>query len=246
MRALATEVEDTSGEFIESVSKAADIETACARLEEYLGNLDCTLLSVKFCDSKDKLPAIRCFGNYPCEIKVLSEKLRETGGCPMTKEAIRLLQPFDAMNIKSSRYPDFLSRRFMDELKKTGHRHVAVIPIVLNRGVAMYSIGLGNQSFNGEIQDFLVRTINQVTILLITRFHELTQLFVPKVLNSRQSRCLMLYSNGANIQEICKLLEFGEATVNCILQSCVNKLEAKNLTHAAAKAIRLGEFVNSV
>lgn len=230
--------------FTDLISDATDTETACARLEDYLRQFQCTLLSVKFCDSRDELPAVRSFGNYPCEIKALSEKLRDTGGCPMTKEAIRLLRPFDALDIQPSRYSDFLSRRFLQELKKTGHRHIAVIPVSMNRGIALYSIGLRDRRFEGELHEFLVSTISQVTVLLLKQFPELSKLFVPNVLNFIQSRCLMLHSNGAHENQIAEIMGLSEMTIHAILNSCVKKLEVKNRAQASVKAIQLGEFVN--
>jgi len=231
-------------DLIGPVTDAQNISDACLRLEEYLSQFGYTLLSVKFCDSEDELPAVRSFGNYPCEIKELSEKMRDTGGCPMTQEAIRLLQPFDALAIEDARYPDFLSRRFLQEIRKTGHSHIAVIPITLNRGIALFSIGLGETSFTGQVHDFLISTISQATILLLTKFPELSQLFLPKVLNAMQSRCLMLHANGADEKQISCIMDISEFTVQAVLSSCMKTLNANNRAHAAVKAVRLGEFTD--
>jgi len=239
-------VEDSILDLLELISGVSDVGAACLCLEEYLSQFGYTLLSVKFCDSEDELPAIRSFGNYPCEIKELSEKLRETGGCPMTQEAIRLLRPFDALAIEDVRYPDFLSRRFLQEIRKTGHSHIAVVPVSLNRGIALFSIGLGEETFTGKVHDFLIATISQTTIFLLTKFPELSQLFVPKVLNPLQSHCLMLHANGANEKQIGHVLKISEFTVQAVLNSCMETLNAHNRAHAAVKAVRLGEFIDVI
>ena len=41
------------------------------------------------------------------------------------------------------------------------------------------------------------------------------------------------------------ILDLSETTVHCILRSCLKKLEANNLAHAATNAVLLGEFVVS-
>ena len=94
------------------VRSCQNIEDACLLLESFLKERGAVLLSVKFCDIDDRKPAIRPFGRYPCAISQLSAELRESGGCPLTKEAIKQLAPFDALLIDDRKYPDFLSKRF--------------------------------------------------------------------------------------------------------------------------------------
>ncbi len=118
-----------------NIADSDNLENACQVYEEYLKQYGLSLLSVKFCDVEGEHPALRPFAGYPNAISKLSGELRDIGGCPITKEAIKQLAPFDAVQINSRDYTDFLSARFLAELKKMDHHHIAVVPLLVGTGI---------------------------------------------------------------------------------------------------------------
>lgn len=231
---------------ISDLANSKDIPSACLVLKDYLSDMGFELLSVKFCDIEDELPAIRPFGNYPCAISELSTAMYPNGGCPLTKEAIRVLYPFDAFEIHQTDYPDFLSRRFLQEIRKMAHEHIAVVPIILGRGLALFTIGLANLSFAGQTRELIISTVSQSTILLIGRFPEIANFFSPKCLSLLEAEILFLSANGFNDVEIGEMRNFGALTVNMIFNNAARKLNARNRSQAISTALSMGEISNTM
>ncbi len=223
---------------------AKDVNWACAVLSQQLKLLNFELLSVKFCDLQDEKPPIRPYGAYPRVISDLAVELRDTGGCPISKEAQQRLSPFDAMHIQQTAQFDFLSKRFLQELQKMNHAHIAVIPIVIGRGLAVYTIGLMDTKFIGETREMLVGLICSATTLLIGQFPDVSTLFEAKLLSSNEARCVMLGSNGHSDFEIGKILGLSEHVVKHLFDSAADKLEAKTRPHLTSKALARGEISN--
>lgn len=232
---------------IESVNQlraANDVNWACAVLGQQLRVAGFELLSIKFCDLQDKTPAIRPYGAYPQIMSDLAVDLRDVGGCPISKEAQRRLAPFDAMAIQLADHFDFLSKRFLQELRKMSHAHIAVIPIVFGRGLAVYTVGLKELKFEGQLREALIGLICNATAALIGQFPEVSKLFEPKQLSSREAQCVMLGSNGHSDLEIGAILGFSEFVVNEFFNSASEKLGTKNRAHLTSRALAKGEISN--
>lgn len=232
---------------VESVSQlrtARDVNWACAVLAQQLKLADFELLSIKFCDLQDEIPAIRPYGAYPQIISNLAVDLRDTGGCPISKEAQKRLVPFDAMTIQQADHVDFLSKRFLQEITKMDHAHIAVIPIIFGRGLAVYTVGLKEKRFAGQLREALLGLICNATAALIGKFPEVSKLFEAKQLSSREARCVMLGSNGHSDIEIGRMLGFSEFVVNAIFSSAAKKLGANNRSHLTSRALAKGEISN--
>jgi len=226
------------------LSLTADVEAACEILDEQLNIQGNDLLSVKFCDLMDEKPAIRPFGRYPRVVSEMATELRQIGGCPISREAQLRLRPFDAMEIEKSAYPDFLSARFLQELKKMDHKHIAVIPIILGRGLGVFTVGLNEQRFEGRKKDALVNFICAATSCLVSHFPEVSTIFETKKLFSMESQCVLLCSNGHTDAEIGKVMNLSEITVAMILSRAAEKLGAKSRAHLVSKALAAGEISN--
>ena len=242
-------LETTSFDFdpIRSVSQlrnAKDVNWACAILGQQLRILEFELLSVKFCDLDDEQPAIRPYGVYPRIMSELAFDLRDSGGCPISKEAQQRLTPFDAMSIQSADHYDFLSKRFLQELQKMNHDHVAVIPIVFGRGLAVYTIGLKEKRFSGPLRESLISMICNATASIIGQFPDVSKLFEPKKLSSREAQCVALGSNGHSDSEIGAILGFSEHVVVAIFRNAAEKLGAKNRSQLTSRALASGEISN--
>ena len=229
---------------VSAVRSCKDIESACLLLESFLLERGIALLSVKFCDIDDRKPAIRPFGRYPCAISQLSTELRENGGCPLTKEAIRRLVPFDALSINEHDYPDFLSKRFLQELRKVDHNHIAVIPVIFGHGLMLVTAGLGDRDFEGDCRDQLVSAVCSFGVAIVHRFSEAAALFESEILSRVEARVLFLFCCGFNRGQIQEIIDLSEITVAIILRNVIRKLGASNIGEAIAKVLAIGEIGN--
>ncbi|WP_162841499.1 helix-turn-helix transcriptional regulator [Salaquimonas pukyongi] len=231
-------------QLVRAVRTCSDIESACRLLESLLQELQIALLSVKFCDIDDKRPAIRPFGRYPCVISQLAVDMRERGGCPMTKEAVKRLVPFDALAISEQDYPDFLSKRFLQELRKVEHSHIAVVPVVIGQGLMLITAGLGKREFEGELRDQLVSVVCCFGAAIVNRFSEIAVLFESEILSRLEARVLFLFCSGFRPSQISETIDLNEVTIMLILRSVIRKLGAANIGEAIAKALAMGEIGN--
>lgn len=229
---------------VAAIRSCQDIESACLLLETFLRKQDIALLSVKFCDIDDKKPAIRAFGRYPCAISQLSVELRESGGCPLTKEAVKRLMPFDAFTIDERDYPDFLSKRFLQELRKIDHGHIAVIPVIFGQGLMLVTAGLGERAFKGECRDELISIACSFGVAIAHRFNEVAVLFESEILSRLEARVLFLFCSGFCRSQIAEMINLNEVTIAIILRSVIRKLGAANSGEAIARALAMGEIGN--
>lgn len=229
---------------INELRSTTDVNWACAVLGQQLQLANFELLSVKFCDLLDEQPAIRPYGAYPRAISRLALELRDTGGCPISKEAQKRLSPFDAKSIQRAQHSDLLSSRFLQELDKLSHAHIAVIPIVLGRGLAVYTIGLHENRFEGQLRETLVGLICNTTTALIGQFPDIAKLFESKKLTSIEGSATSLCSNGCSDVEIGKILGLSEHTIRIVLDTAARRLSAKNRSHLVSRALALGEISN--
>lgn len=227
-----------------AIRTCRDIESACLLLASLLRQQEITLLSVKFCDIKDKRPAIRAYGAYPGAISQLAADMRDSGGCPMSKEAKKRLMPFDAFAISEQDYPDFLSKRFMQELRKLEHSHIAVVPVIIGQGLMLITAGLEKRKFEGEIRDQLVNVVCCFGVAIVNRFAEIAVLFESEVLSRLEVRVLFLFCSGFCPSEISETIDLNEVTITLILRSVIRKLGAANIGEAIAKALAMGEIGN--
>lgn len=238
------EVESSVRELLNEINKSDTVQEACVLLEKYLLGLGHRLLSVKFCDTKDEQPPIRPFVRYPSALSELSENLSETGGCPISREALHRLTPFDALDIDSSRYADFMSKRFLEELAKLDYLQVAVIPVLIGRGFFVCNIGVNDGSFVGEAREELVSTICIVFVNILRKFEILTVAFRPKRLSLVEAEIILLLCNGNTLSEVAASVGFSEFAVIAFLEQAKVNMKAKTVYHLIAKAVAQGEVPN--
>lgn len=230
--------------FCSKLSKAKDIEHACVLIKDYLKLVEFDLLSVKYCDTLGQKPSVRPFNAYPKSISELSQALKTDGGCPIAKEVLIRLKPFEIGEIDQTKYSAFLETRFLQELKKLDHKHISAIPIVIGRGLAVYTIGLGDKPFVGDVRDELINFICHANTALLCAFPEIAKLFDPKILSLQEAQMVFLYGNGNRFSEIAAAFGFSELSIQMMLQGAVEKLGAKNLPHLLTKALASGEIQN--
>ena len=162
---------------LQQLSKSSNLKDACDVASEYFRHHDHELVSVIFCSDDDSVPAIRPFRNLPQSLIELAPKMQELGGCPPKKEAQRRLQPFDWKHIPRSEHPQFLSQRFLSEVDKLSYGMVLAVPVVIGRGIAVFSVGIHEHNLRSQAREDVIVAVCQIATAMISRFPELANLF---------------------------------------------------------------------
>ena len=160
------------------------------------------------------------------------------------QRSIRQLAPFDAVQINSKEYSDFLSARFLAELKKMDHKHIAVVPLIVGQGLMLTTVGLNQNAFVGEMRELVVMNTCNFGIAVAQRFGDVSDLFRSNILTQKQAQALFLYSSGFSIRQIGHVFQLGEVTINLLLKGASDRLGASNLAEATARALGSGEISN--
>ena len=227
---------------LSKIASAKDIPAASLSFDEHLENYGAQLLSVKFCDSAEGGNIIRPFFGYPDGVAKVSGQLIENGGCPFTKESMRRMEAFDSCTIDRTVYDTLLDRRFFQEIDKLEHRHIAIVPIMIGRAIALFTIGLGVEAFKGRIREIITETIGQIAPAFIDRFPEIKTIFEQKHLSDLERKVLVLYCEGCELADIETEIGLSELTIRHLIQNASRKLEAKNPKQLIYIAIALGEI----
>jgi DNA-binding CsgD family transcriptional regulator len=232
-------------QLVHDIRKADDLEAAGIALKDHLEAFEAHLLSIKFCDSADAGTVIRPFTAYPSSVAKVGQQIQEQGGCPFAKEAMRRLRAFDSCSIDRSRYATFLDRRFFAEMDKTGHRHIAIVPVMMGRAVALFTVGLFDQPFKGGLRELITEAIGQSVPAFIDRFQGIKTLFEKKHLSVLESQVLQQVCEGLRPCEIETETGLSEFTVSLLMQNASRKLRATNSQSLIYKALALGEITPS-
>ena len=227
---------------LSNIASAKDITAASLNLSEYLRGLGTELLSVQFCDSAEGGNIIRPFFGYPDGVAKVSGQLIENGGCPFTNEAMRRMEALDSCMIDRTAYDTLLDRRFFQEMDKLEHRHIAIVPILLGRSIAMFTIGLGVEPFKGRLREVITETIGQIVPAFIDRFPEIKTIFEQRHLSDLERRLLTLLCQDLELVEIEQKIGLSEITIKLLIKNASRKLQAKNSNRLIYKAIALGEI----
>lgn len=230
------------GSIVGDISNSSDLSAACLAAEKHLGNLGHDLLSVFFCDSLDQKPAIRPYRKLPKVLSDLAVKLNAMGGCPVKREVQKVLHPFDWFSMPEPSKDDFLGARFMSEARKLGYQEILAVPIVLGRGIAVFSVGLGQGNGEGAKRERVISTVSQICCAIIGRFPELSVLFEPKRLSTLQAETLMLMSQGNDGDKIGRILGLSPITVSLIYASAAECLGTSSEAQTVERAISTGEI----
>ena len=226
------------------ISKADDVHSACLYLKSLLADNKTSLFGVTFCDLQSGSSSIRAFCGYPEALQKMSSKLKVRGTCPIVNESIRLGRTFDLLQVDRDQYSDFLGKRYFEELEKLGHRHVAVVPLMLGRGLAIFTIGTNDRHLDGDLKSLLINSICQTTFAIIDRFPNVTKLFEARNISTVEAEALLLCSNGYSNSEISEFFGLSETTVTLMFDNASRKLGTRNQAHAVAKAVAIGEISN--
>lgn len=227
---------------ISKIESAKDINAASLDLEKYLKNFEVQLMSVKFCDSAESGKTIWPFNSYPEGIARVCNDIQAIGGCPFAKEVVRRMEAFDSCLVDRKKYNTFLDRRFFQEFDKLEHKHIAVVPIMIGRSIAMFTIGLGVEPFKGRMQEIITETIGQIVPAFIDRFPEIKTMFEQKHLSDLERRILILFCEGSEMSAIVREIGLSELTIMHLIQNASRKLKANNSKRLIYVALALGEI----
>lgn len=228
----------------EKITNCSDLNSICQLLCDYYLEHNVELLSLSLADLRGEKQTIRAFNNLPTALHKVSLELREQGGCPVTREAKKVRCPFDVMQMDMDLYPSFLDRRFIRETEKLGYQKVIAVPIVLGRGMASFLFGMRTGSVNSGALDELVDEVCKFTIAIVSRFPDVLKLFEGGRLGALEAKCLLLLSNGHNMNEVAKVLDLSDLTIRILIKCAIRKLGAKTQYNAISLALSSGEISN--
>ena len=227
---------------LEDVSKSSSIEEACLLFDSFLSRLNCRLLSVKFHDSQNKLPPLRPFSAYPAEMRRFRGSADYLEGCPFNREARIRLRPFSLASINRSKYPSLMDRQFFHELDSLGHNNIAVLPVMVGRGVSLMTVGLFDQPFEGRLRVSMSDAATQIVAAVVARFPQVSKIFEKKVLSALERQVLTLACAGKSHNEIETEVGLSPATIDKIKQNIALKLSARNEAETVFRAMSTGEI----
>lgn len=227
---------------VRDIENAADIAAASQIVDDNFSRYGARLLSVKICDTSGQYENLRPFSGYPKSVGNIGRQLQPTGGCPFSKEATRRLLPFDSATIDRSRYRTFLDKRFFQEIDKLPHQHIAIVPIMVGRAVALFTVGLFDSAFEGDLKDHIRDTIGQTVSTYVRRFPEVATIFEQKHLSDLERSVIQEFCSGLTMSEVSRSIDLSEIALQHLLDSAKRKLGARTRDQLIYKATILGEL----
>ncbi|MEP1206042.1 MAG: hypothetical protein ABJM29_05330 [Rhizobiaceae bacterium] len=227
---------------IANIGFAADLGQACREFARFLTRIDVQLLSVKFCDTGDRSKILRPYSAYHEAMQQFRTGPEYPEGCPFSREAMKRLRPFSLDSIDRSLYPALSDRRFFKELEKTGHNNIAIVPIMIGRGLSLITIGLGGSAFTGAVRSLVSDGCSHFVAAFVARFPDVSKLFEKKVLTQSQRDSVLLACEGLGDEEIGKRLGLSPMAVRLLFESAAKRLGTSNRAATVYRAVILGEI----
>ena len=220
------------------------LQEACVIADEFLQLRGSELLCLSFYDMENVENVVRPYKKMPQSVVNLGIQLRDKGGCPLIRESIRLLRPFDINEIDQTQYRDFISSRFLDELGKIFAGNMFFVPVVMAQGLALFIVTSKDSHLSGDEKISIVDAVCQISVAIISRFPQITRIFESKRLSTIEAEALFLNSNGYSDVEIGQFLNLNETTIGLLMKSVAKKLKARNRSQMIANALALSEISN--
>ncbi len=227
---------------IANIGSTTDLGDACKVFARFMDGIEVQLLSIKFCDVGDAANILRPYTAYHEAMQQFRTGPGYPEGCPFSREATKRLRPFSLESIDRSQYKDLSDRRFFKELEKTGHENIAIVPIMIGRGLSLITIGLGGSSFRGTVRSLVCDACSHFVAAFVARFPDVSKLFEKKVLNRSQRETLLLACEGLCDEEIGQRLELSPMAVRLIFESAANRLGTSNRAATVYRSVILGEI----
>jgi DNA-binding CsgD family transcriptional regulator len=227
---------------IANIGFTNDLGGACVEFARFLKRIDVQLLSVKFCDVGDRAKILRPYTAYHQAMQQFRTGPGYPDGCPFSREAMKRLRPFSLESIDRSQYTGLNDRRFFKELEKTGHSNIAIVPVMIGRGLSLITIGLGGSSFAGAVRSLVTDACSHFVAAFVARYPDVSKLFEKKVLNQSQRETVLLACEGLCDEEIGRRLELSSVAVQMIFESAAKRLGTSNRAATVYRSVILGEI----
>ena len=227
---------------IANIGFAGDLGEACREFAGFLKRIDVQLLSVKFCDVGDRSNILRPYSAYHEEMQQFRTGPGYPDGCPFSREAMKRLRPFSLESIDRSQYKGLNDRRFFKELEKSNHKNIAIVPIMIGRGLSLITIGLGGSSFAGAVRSLVSDACSHFVAAFVARFPDVSKLFEKKVLTQSQRETVLLACEGLCDEEIGQRLDLSPMAIRLLFDSAAKRLGTSNRAATVYRSVILGEI----
>ncbi|NKB53627.1 MAG: hypothetical protein GKR97_15655 [Rhizobiaceae bacterium] len=227
---------------IANIGFTSDLRGACGEFAQFMERIDVQLLSVKFCDVGDRANILRPYSAYHEAMQQFRTGPGYPDGCPFSREAMKRLRPFSLESIDRSQYIGLNDRRFFKELEKTGHLNIAIVPIMIGRGLSLITVGLGGSSFTGAVRTLVSDACSHFVAAFVARFPDVSKLFEKKVLTKTQRETVLLACEGLCDEEIGQHLGLSPMAVRVLFESAAKRLGTSNRAATVYRSVILGEI----
>ncbi len=222
--------------------RGGSVEACGIRVARFFAERGWTLLYFSIFHENNEIEPYHIYIDVPDHILAMCEEFKSAGGCPIVREALRIVQPFDVLDHDYTKYDDDLSRRYGLAFRDLAFPKIIAVPVQIGGGVEFIVLA-GDPSSGRTIPEELAATLAyQLMVNIATRFPEIRKHFERKKLTTREAQILSLTADGLVEAEIAKTLEISPNTVRTHIENIKRKMDARNKTHAVALAIETREI----
>ena len=222
------------------------VELCGERIAQFFSGLGWRLIYLSIFHEDNMVQPRHIYVDVPDHVMEMCMEFKPLGGCPLAREALRCVQPFDVLHHDYSDYDDDLSRRYLEAFSGLGFKTVITVPVQFGEGVTVIVLGR-IESVPNAISRSLATTISyQLMVKFAARFPEVEAHFKSKKLTAREAHILSLTACGLVETEVAKVLSISPYTVRTHIQNIKLKMDAKNKVHAVALAIEAHEISEPV
>jgi hypothetical protein len=226
---------------LSDIGKTSDLSEACTAFADFLQGLGAQLLSVKFCDVNDRATNLRPYSAYHEAMQQFRAGPGYPDGCPFSREAMKRLRPFSLESIDRSQYGSLADRRFFKELENTGHQNIAVLPVMIGSGLALFNVGLGDATFSVAKRLLISDAAMHFVAAFVARFPDVSRLFEKKILSSTQRQAVLLACEGWSDDEIADKIGLSAVAVRLVFDVAAKRLRTTTRSATIYRAVVLGE-----
>ena len=220
-------------------------------LASYLAEMPLHLLYVGRYDPDGNSPGSVVFSDFPDNLTKMCAYFDNRHGCPLVQIALKGGKSFEALNLYLSGFEDFFSMRYLKELQRLGHDQIGVIPVLVDKQVFVFFIGIDDFPFRDQIQDRLDTAIAQFIAAASVKYpignlpvrydaESGTTICGSIKISQLEMDCLSGIVNGKTNREISETSGLSEHTVGICIKNTCKQLNATDRAHAIAKALQLG------
>ncbi len=218
------------------------VELCGNRIALFFSDLGWSLIYLSIFHENNMVEPHHIHIDVPDHILDMCVEFKPKGGCPLAREALKSVQPFDVLEHDYSAYEDALSRRYLSAFGSLGFKKIITVPVQFGEGVTIVVFGRNDSGEEAVSEDLVTVISYQLMVKFAGRFPEIAAHFTTKKLTAREAHILSLTACGLVETEIAEELSISPYTVRTHIQNVKYKLDAKNKAHAVALAIEAHEI----